>query len=80
MLFFLLGKNADEMLGFEQPWDCVMGAMHLGRQNSKFEEGWLLHDCGATNTTLDCCSLDFVEAPLPSQTHTCAEQDKTCLP
>lgn len=53
MLFFLLGKNTDEMLGFEQSWDCVTGTMHLGRQNSKFEEGWLLHNCGATTTMLD---------------------------
>lgn len=59
---FLLGKNADKMLGLEQSWSRVMEAMCLGCVNSKFEEGWLPHDCGATQTPLDCCPLDFLEA------------------
>ena len=34
----LLDKNGGKMQGFEQPWDPMMEARHLGWWNSKFEE------------------------------------------
>lgn len=70
-LSFLLGKNADKMLGLERSWDGVMEATRFGCESSKWEEGGslVMAEPPKQPSTAVLHPPDFVEVFPENQTH-----------